>query len=172
MILITLTVAILSVFESLCMTSPSFLGGLDIEISGFVRDVRRHQTAYAYILGFVGVLFCGNLPLTSIALADFSTFITMIRGDCWWRPVSGLSSVSQADQHKVRSSRSWSAAWSGGSLGDGHRVTDGTVLPWRRRLRDPATSDRGSVRHSAWLSGTSRLWLCAVVGQVWSSYLH
>ncbi len=43
--------------------------------------LRRHQTAYAYVLGFVGVLcFAATLPLTSIALADFSpTFITMIR---------------------------------------------------------------------------------------------
>ena len=53
-----------------------------LEISGLVRDaLGRHQTAYAYVLGFVGVLcFAATLPLTSIALADFSpTFITMIR---------------------------------------------------------------------------------------------
>ena len=43
--------------------------------------LRRHQTAYAYALGFIGVLcFAATLPLTTIALADFSpTFITMIR---------------------------------------------------------------------------------------------
>ncbi len=43
--------------------------------------LRRHQTAYAYALGFVGVLcFAATLPLTTIALSDFSpTFITVIR---------------------------------------------------------------------------------------------
>ena len=43
--------------------------------------LRRHQTAYAYALGFIGVLcFAATLPLTTIALIDFSpTFITMIR---------------------------------------------------------------------------------------------
>ena len=42
---------------------------------------RRHTIAYAYLLGFIGVLcFAATLPLTAIALADFSpTFITTIR---------------------------------------------------------------------------------------------
>ena len=43
--------------------------------------LRRHQTAYAYTLGVIGVMcFAATLPLTTIALADFSpTFITVIR---------------------------------------------------------------------------------------------
>jgi drug/metabolite transporter (DMT)-like permease len=45
------------------------------------NTLRRHQTAYAYTLGLIGVLcFAATLPLTTIALADFSpTFITVIR---------------------------------------------------------------------------------------------
>ena len=43
--------------------------------------LRRHTIAYAYLLGLIGVLcFAATLPLTAIALADFSpTFITTIR---------------------------------------------------------------------------------------------
>ena len=43
--------------------------------------VKRHQTAYAYMLGFLGVLcFAATLPLTAIALSDFSPiFITVAR---------------------------------------------------------------------------------------------
>ena len=43
--------------------------------------LKQHRIIYAYLLGFVGVLcFAATLPLTTIALNDFSpTFITVIR---------------------------------------------------------------------------------------------
>ncbi|HAN80885.1 MAG TPA: EamA family transporter, partial [Gammaproteobacteria bacterium] len=43
--------------------------------------LKEHRIIYAYLLGFIGVLcFAATLPLTTIALNDFSpAFITVIR---------------------------------------------------------------------------------------------
>jgi drug/metabolite transporter (DMT)-like permease len=67
--------------------------------------LRRHQTAYAYTLGLIGVLcFAATLPLTTIALADFSpTFITVIRAviagvaACIWIVLSHSTRPTRAE---------------------------------------------------------------------------
>ena len=72
--------------------------------------LKQHRIIYAYLLGFVGVLcFAATLPLTTIALNDFSpTFITVIRAviaglaACLW-----VFSAPQASQDGTKSNPSW-----------------------------------------------------------------
>ena len=67
--------------------------------------LKQHSLIYAYFLGFVGVLcFAATLPLTTIALADFSpTFITVIRAviaaiaACVWIILSGTSRPKRSE---------------------------------------------------------------------------